>query len=246
MEIKKISEENGILKLLIKDLDLGYMNAIRRTVMEEIPVLAMETIRIYENNSIIFDEFLAHRLGMLPIISDVKEYKKGDIAKFMVDKKGPCTVYSQDIIPVDPKTEIATKNIPLTKLKEGQSVKMEMDALAGTGKMHTKFQPGIVAYTQLPKIKQMKGKPEKVVQAHSTGLLEVKYNKVMAKNAYDWTPSDYEEIMKDSNLEIEFEENSFVVNVETSGAMENIEILNAAIDVLNEKVEEFRKEIAKI
>ena len=246
MEIKKLSEENGVLKLLIKDMDIAFINAIRRTAMEDVPVLAIEKIRIYENNGVIFDEFLGHRLGMLPIPTDPKEYKKGDTAKFALNKQGPCTVYSGDITASDSKTEIASKRIPLTKLREGQSIKLEMEAIAGSGKMHTKFQPGIVAYTQLPKIKHTKGKAEKVVEAHSTGLLEVKYNKVMAKNGYDWTPSDYEEIIKDPNLEIEFEETSFVVNVETSGSMENNKILETAAQVLSEKVEELKKEISKL
>jgi DNA-directed RNA polymerase subunit D len=236
MDVKKISEDHGVLKLLVKDLDVQYINAVRRTAMNQLPVLAIENIRIYQNNSVLFDEFLAHRLGMLPIQTNFKEYKKGDTTSFTLDKKGPGTVYSGDMISSDPKAEVANKKVPIVKLKEGQHVKLEMEAVAGSGDTHIKFQAAVIGYTQLPKIKHIKGKG-----TGKTGSLGVK-----SKNSYDWTPSDYEDIEKDPSLEIEFEKTSFVLDVDSNGISANTEVLMSATENLKERVEELRKAIAKL
>jgi len=55
------------------------VNAIRRILLSEIPTMAIETVNILQNTSIIPDEVLAHRLGLIPIIADADEfqYKKG-------------------------------------------------------------------------------------------------------------------------------------------------------------------------
>lgn len=247
MNVTKISENNNVLRLLVKDVDVSFMNAVRRAALNAVQVLAVDSVRIYENNSVAFDEYLAQRLALVPIQTDRKAFKKDDTIQFVLNKQGPCTVYSRDLTSADPSTQVANNNILLAKLNEGQSIKLEAVVTLGSGKQHSKFQPGIVAYAQLPKIKSRKEikKPEKIVQSHASGLLEVKYNKVIAKNPYDWSASDYEEIAKDPQLDVEFEENSFVVHVETNGALNNTEILLAACDVLTEKLDEFRKELGK-
>ena len=98
MDVKKISEKGSSTKILVKGIDAVLMNSIRRTIMSNVPVLAVEDVYIYDNASVVFDEFLAHRLAMIPIKSDdPKAYKAGDKIKLMLDKEGPCTVYSGDI-----------------------------------------------------------------------------------------------------------------------------------------------------
>jgi DNA-directed RNA polymerase alpha subunit len=64
------------------------MNALRRTIMVDVPCLAIEEVNFYENTGIIFDEMLANRLGLLPIKTDTKSYKKGDKVKLVLEKEG--------------------------------------------------------------------------------------------------------------------------------------------------------------
>ena len=124
------------------------MNAIRRVVMQDVPCFAIEDISIYENDSVMFDEFVGHRLGMLPIKSNAKGYKVGDSVKMVLEKEGPCEVFSKDIKSTDPKVEVSDKNIPLTKLGKNQRIKLEMKAVMQSGREHAKWQPAVISYQQ--------------------------------------------------------------------------------------------------
>ncbi len=148
VSVKKVSEEHGVLKLQIKGVDSAFINAIRRTIMQDVPCLSIEDVSIYENDSVMFDEFLAHRLGMLPVKTDVKGYKKGESVKLVLEKEGPAMVYSKDLKSTDPKIEIADKKIPIVKLGKNQKVKLEMNAVMLSGREHVKWQPAIATFTQ--------------------------------------------------------------------------------------------------
>jgi len=51
-------------------IDAPLANALRRILLAEVPTIAIETVYIYENTSIIQDEILSHRLGLIPIHAD--------------------------------------------------------------------------------------------------------------------------------------------------------------------------------
>lgn len=230
LDVKKISEEHGCLKLLVKGADVQLLNAIRRTVMNNVPVLAMEDIAIYENNSVLFDEFLGNRLALLPIKMD-KSYKEGEKVKFTLKKQGPGMVYSSDIKCKDPKMAIAYKDIPIVKLKEGQKIKLEITAVVGTGKQHAKWQPALISYKQLPKIKHKK-LPQGIA-------------KIAAKNSYEWTEHEMEKLAKEG-AEFDYSGNNFLLMIESYAGLKNSKVLETALKRLGEKAEEFRKEIAKV
>lgn len=149
LEIKKVQKQGSKISFHIKDVDISYINTLRRVIMSKVPVLAITSINIYENDSPIVDEILAHRLGLLPIKTDVKTYSKGNKAKFFLEVNGPCTVYSKDIKSVDPKVEIVNKNVPLTKLRNNDKLKLEMEAVMDSGATHARYQPCFVSYNQI-------------------------------------------------------------------------------------------------
>lgn len=51
-------------------VDASIANALRRVLMAEVPTVAIEHVYIWSNTSIIQDEVLAHRLGLVPIMVD--------------------------------------------------------------------------------------------------------------------------------------------------------------------------------
>jgi DNA-directed RNA polymerase II subunit RPB3 len=83
--------------------DQSMANALRRIMMAEVPTLAIETVTINENSSVLFDEFLAHRAGLLPINSknvDRFEYQKECSCSWSCPN---CTVkYTLDVTATDP------------------------------------------------------------------------------------------------------------------------------------------------
>jgi len=51
-------------------IDTPFANAFRRILLAEVPTMAVEEVFIYNNTSVMQDEVLAHRIGLLPINVD--------------------------------------------------------------------------------------------------------------------------------------------------------------------------------
>jgi DNA-directed RNA polymerase subunit D len=245
MEIKKLCQEEKKLELLVKGTDTPFMNAIRRTAMNNTPVLAIENISIYENNSIMFDELLASRLALIPLKSETP-IKKGDKIKMILEEEGPKTVYSKNIKSTDPTIDVVHEQIPIVKLKEKQKIKMEMYAVAGTGKEHAKWQPGNTYFQNTITLTAKKGINtihEKIVEKNKDKILEVKDKKITLTDplAYDLSKKTSEEITT------EYNPNQFILTVEGYGQYsEEKEILFEATKTLKEKTQELKKELKKL
>ena len=245
MEVKEFEKKDRKSRLLLKGIDATLLNSIRRAATKDVPVLAIENVSIYQNDSVIFDEFLAHRLGLLALKTD-KTYKAGDKVKLQLDVEGPDTVYGKDIKSADPKVSVADKNVPLVKLKKGQRVKMEMEAVMGSGAEHAKFQPAIIGFQQLPIISTSEdcNDCEDCIKACPVNVLEIKAKKVVLKNQIDCILcGKCRDVCKHKALTLDFDKNAFILNVETHGNMSNAEVLSRAAKSLNEKVGEFQKAI---
>ena len=120
-------------------------NALRRTAMSRVPVFGIDKITMYENDSALFDEYIANRIGFVPIETP-SGYTEKDVVLFSLDKDGPGIAYSKSLKSSDPKVTVANNDIPLMKLLEGQHLRLEAKARLGTGKEHARFQPGVVTY----------------------------------------------------------------------------------------------------
>jgi len=64
--IEILDSQDGILKFKISRIDVSVANALRRTMIAEVETLAITTVTIEENSGVLHDEFLAHRLGLVP------------------------------------------------------------------------------------------------------------------------------------------------------------------------------------
>ena len=62
MSVKVINEQDNVLELEFDDIDNALLNEIRRILLGEIPILAIDEIDVLENNTSFFDEYIAHRL----------------------------------------------------------------------------------------------------------------------------------------------------------------------------------------
>jgi len=173
--IRTTYEENSFQ---IKGFDLCFSNALRRTLLNEISTMSIDKVYFYDNSSILNDEVIAHRLGLIPIfispkiIDYLKEKKLTKKLKilFSFSINHPNTfsrnvsIYSNSIklknysilgnlfknFSVKP----AFKDILIAKLNPGQKIDCECECLIATGNTHAKFSPvGTTFYKILPKIK---------------------------------------------------------------------------------------------
>jgi DNA-directed RNA polymerase subunit D len=249
MDIKKVHEEANLSKYLVKGVTPGFMNAVRRTIINNVPCLAVDEVTFYENDSVIFDEMLANRLGLLPVKTDVKTYKRGDTVKLVLEKVGPCDVTSKDIKCTDPKIEIIDKKIIITKLGKEEKIKLEMTAIMGTGAEHARFQPAIISFNELPKIKNdgAHKNTKELIDAMPKGTIEEKAGKLFLLDPYNiTTQNQFDNILQKYGVELEYVNDEFVLSVETTGQLSSKEVITSALDQLNAKLEEMNKEVKKV
>ncbi len=152
MEIAFSRLDERVAKFTISGVSTSFANMFRRAMISEVPTLAIEDVRIYDNTSVLFDEMLTHRLGLIPLRTDLKVYKPRSecacegagcsacTATYTLSVEGPKTVYSSDLIPQDPDAAPAEEMVPIIDLAEDQKIVLEAQATVGTGKDHAKWQ----------------------------------------------------------------------------------------------------------
>jgi DNA-directed RNA polymerase II subunit RPB3 len=76
INIEILEKSKQHVKFVLSNCDLAFANALRRIMISEIPTMAIELVSIYNNTSVLSDNLLAHRLGLIPLVStDVSHYK---------------------------------------------------------------------------------------------------------------------------------------------------------------------------
>jgi DNA-directed RNA polymerase subunit D len=255
------------MTFIVYDAEVPFVNAIRRIAMMKVPKLAIEDVFIVKNDSAMFDEVLAHRLGLTPLVSDAAsieglvlpedcdcDSEKGEYCprcsvSFSLREKGPKTVYSADLKSCgDSKIKPVYDTIPLLKLKEDQEVDLEAVAKLGIGKDHAKWVPTTVcAYKQYPDITF--NEDEEVIYAVADncprGVLaadkdEGRIDIVDIENCSLCKTCVRTAKAADSKfINVGYRENDFIFKIETDGSMPPKEVLLKACDVLDSKADEF-------
>ncbi|HEW63662.1 DNA-directed RNA polymerase subunit D [Fervidicoccus fontis] len=170
MKIKPINIKENFLELYIEDAPQEVLTSLRRIIIEEVPTMAVDNVLILENNSVLHDEVLAHRLGMIPLYSDraLEKYRAPeecaectncencfDILHLEVENKDEDkkVVYTGELKSEDPDIYPVFKDIPIVVLGKGQKIVLEAEARLGRGKEHIKWSPvSISALISVPEI----------------------------------------------------------------------------------------------
>ncbi|MFQ5800535.1 MAG: DNA-directed RNA polymerase subunit D, partial [Candidatus Hydrothermarchaeales archaeon] len=151
MDVEIISRDGQSLSFVLGDVDVSVANALRRTMISSVPTLAIEGVHFYDNTSSLYDEIIAHRLGLIPIKTDLGLFNFRDACKckdgcpscslaLSLKVEGPGAVYSHNLKSQDKKIK-PIKDILLVKLGKNQRLEFEADAILGTAKEHAKWQP---------------------------------------------------------------------------------------------------------
>ncbi len=256
MKIQVLEDKDNRMLVEISETNPVFVNTLRRTILTRVPVPAIEDVEVLTNTSAMYDEVLAHRLGLVPL----KLKKSGALipreececeegctkcqAKFVLKKHGPATVYSKDLKPANPNVEVADKNIVILELLENQEVNLEMTAVMGTGEEHAKWMPAIVGYQYAPvfkvdkkKCKECKDKP--CMKACPRGLIT---DKIELK---DETKCDLckecVEVCPYGAIQVEGDETRIFLRIESVSAMTPKEILLAGVERVLKDLEELEK-----
>lgn len=77
LQIVRVKREPMVLEFDMIGIPAPIANSLRRIMLSEVPSMAIEKVYIFNNTTIIQDEVLAHRLGLIPLRADPRlfEYK---------------------------------------------------------------------------------------------------------------------------------------------------------------------------
>jgi len=152
MELSFVRVADNEVRFYLSGAWPALANSIRREMISGVPTLAIDDVRIYDNTSVLFDEMLAHRLGLIPLRTDLSSHVPKDqcscqgagcpscTATYTLSVEGPRMVYSRDLIPQDSGAGPVHEDIPIVKLNEDQKVVIEAKAHLSTGREHAKWQ----------------------------------------------------------------------------------------------------------
>ena len=157
MKIKILEKTDMTLKVELTNIPLSYANALRRFSISEVPCMAIDEVVILENSSVMYDELVSHRLGLIPLRTDLSRFVLPEdcdcnsslgcsqcrvlLVLDVESKDGTMTIYSKDMVSEDDYVVPTHPEIPIVKLSNGQRLKLEAYAKLGKGTEHAKWQP---------------------------------------------------------------------------------------------------------
>ncbi len=230
MEVIEKSDQKIVLRT---EANEALANAIRRSV-SEIPTLAIDEVEMYKNDSALYDEVLAHRLGLVCLKTEKSMTSKTKI-DFKLSKTGPCTVYSGDLSGA---ADIVYDKIPLTILGEGSKLELVATAKLGRGIEHSKHTPGLFYYRHLLEVKSSP-QIDAIVQK-SKSL--IKPEKKGSKWLCDLNGAE-EKAIEDIDKQATTDSNEIVLVIESYGNMPAKDILLKAIEALSDNLDDFQKQL---
>jgi DNA-directed RNA polymerase subunit D len=177
-----ISKDSEKIAIKLKGVPLQYANALRRVCLNGVPVFAVDTVDIIENTSVLPDEGLAHRLGLIPLKTDLSRFNEP--SKCDCQSESGCSnckillvldsgeaeqtraVLSSELSSEDDTVKPVSEKIPIVQLAPGQKIKIECYARLGRGTEHAKWNASNIAtLTDTDK------DDEKILTVESTGAL---------------------------------------------------------------------------
>jgi len=255
-------------RLIVSDVDTAFMNSLRRIMLAEVPAMAIDEVVVIENSSMLHDEILAHRLGLIPLKTDLDSYNlpeecpcKSELGcnlcrvSLTLDieaKDGVITVYSGDITSENPNIVPVSDKIPIVKLVPDQRIRLEAYARLGKGEKHAKWQPvSVAAYKQFPKVKineKLCDSCGKCVDVCPKRVLTITENekKVELRNVIDCTVcKDCVDVCPASPpaVEVSWAKDVFVFDLESTGTLPVERIVLEALKTLDKKAESFLEQL---
>ncbi len=253
VEIRDISETEAHLE--IAEVHPYFVNALRRTLLTEVPKLAIDQVTFYDNTSALFDEIVAHRIGLVPIKTDPSTLNLVDHVddegeptykvRYTLTKEGPCTVMSGDLEPEDPAFAPADSDIPIVELLEGQRLILECAAILGVGTTHAKWQTcQAVGYKYYPTAELDAKKisaddAAKIIERTPVGILTLEGDKIAIQKPEDVNRADYAAEVAPDAFKVTYNDRRFLFRFETDGALKAEDALMKAVEILKERFEAF-------
>ncbi|MCH2406123.1 MAG: DNA-directed RNA polymerase subunit D, partial [Nitrosopumilus sp.] len=181
--LEVVKKDSQKISVKLKGVPIQYANALRRICLNGVPIFAIDTVDIIENSSVLPDEGLAHRLGLIPITTDLSRFNEP--SKCDCNSESGCsnckvmlvldtgesdvtrTVFSNELSSEDDSIKPVSDKISIVQLAPGQRVKIECYARLGRGTDHAKWNSANIST-----LIETDKKDESILTVESTGALD--------------------------------------------------------------------------
>ena len=260
------------LVLVVEGISVEMINALRRIMLTEVPVMAIDEVIILKNDSPLYDEIISHRLGLIPLKTDLDVYK--------LPKECECSgygcplcqvsltcevtnttnasleVYSGDLKSNDPKIVPVDQFIPIVKIDKNNKIIVEAYAILGIAKEHVKWQAvSNVAFRYYPEIKfdtkTLKDSDENnlVVKMCPEKLFELASNGSLKLKEEYWkycTLCKSCEKNTGGKISVSSKEDVYIFSIESDGVLDYDVLIKKVFEIYNEKIDEFVTELEEL
>ena len=278
MDIEIIEMAERKAKFILKNSSPAMANALRRTLLSDIPKMAIDKVEFhlgpimyddkeYESVTPLFDEIIAHRLGIVPVPTDLNlfcpqsecvcggEGCPNCTIMYSLNKIGPCTVLSGDLEPLgNPDLRVKDEFIPIVELTDGQAVLIYATAVMGTAKKHVKWQVANgVGYKYLPQIAIEEGmeSDEEVLECAALcpkKVFEVEDGKLVIKNPLECSlcRACTDHLGEKGGITVTGDDQNFFFKFETDGSLTAQQALDKAVEILAEEANDFKAQLEQL
>jgi DNA-directed RNA polymerase subunit D len=251
MKLEVLKKTDRKLSFILEETDYGFVNALRRVMMNEVPTLSIEFVDFVENSSGVYDEIVAHRLGMIPLTFKPNSLNLKEECRckgkgcsncevmLTLEKVGPAIVKASDLVSDEKSVQPLDKEIPVVELLEGQKIKFTAVAQLGFGREHSKWQAAIVGYRNVPIVKVNENATSEIVDVCPTDVFEKKDGKIKVVREQDCILCMRCTEVNEEGVKVSAREEDFIFSVESVSGLTAAEILNESLDILEEKANDF-------
>lgn len=161
IDLKVIEKQDDKITIKFNNVPRQYVNALRRLSISEVPTFAIDDVVILENSSVMHDEAVAHRLGLIPLRTDLKKFNLPNncdcksalgctncrvLLQLDAEAKDKTKIITtSELISEDEFVKPVNQDIPIITLAPGQKIKFEAYARLGLGKDHAKWQAATIS-----------------------------------------------------------------------------------------------------
>lgn len=260
MDVNVLKDDGRRMRFVLEDATPQFANSLRRTMIGKVPTMAVEEVDFVNNTSGLFDEIIAHRIGMVPWKFPVDEYRLPENCEcegegcpncqveMVLKKEGESFVKAKNLKPTDKKVENVYPDILLVELLEGQEIELEARAQLGIGKEHAKHQAATAAYKYYPTVKINGEEVENFEKAARVAPDKVKNAEGPVEAGEDivYAMNKTVDIEKGDEIEVTEDKNKFIFTVESVSGLTAAQIVGKAVEILKKETEEFEEELGNV
>lgn len=271
MNLEVLEKNDTKLVFVVSGISIEMINAIRRIILSQIPVMAIDEVIILKNDSPLYDEIVAHRLGLIPLKTNLDIYnlprdcecggygcalcQVSLTCEITNTTNKPMIIYSGELNSNDPDVIPVHNEIPILKIDKNSKVIIEAYAILGTGKDHAKFSAvSNCAYRFYPVIEFDESKLTDIeelnliVKMCPEKLFELSNKKLKLKDDYWKTCILCKSCEKNSDgkIKVSWKDTTYIFTLESDGVLPFDVIIKKAFEIFLNKISEFTEKLEEI